>query len=105
VDATHNLADEFDQYKDQNLEKMRAGIEGNLMGFDGMMSQALTRALIDEDETNVDPPELLWGGPRQLVGMEIEASALSEVTDWLKRNETPSDDEKCVSERRTHVDS
>jgi hypothetical protein len=94
VDTTHNLADEFDQYKDQNLEKMRAGVEGNLTGFDGMMSQALTRALIDEDDTTVDPTELLWGGSGNLVGVEIEASALGEVTDWLKRKETPSDDER-----------
>lgn len=100
VDATQNLADEFDQYKDQNLEKMRAGVEGTLTGFDGMMSQALTRALIDEDETNVDPAELLWGGTGQLVGMEVEASALGEVTDWLKRNDMSSDDERYV--RRTH---
>ena len=96
VDATQNLADEFDQYKDQNLEKMRAGVEGNLMGFDGMMSQALTRALIDEDETNLDPTELLWGASGHLIGMEVEASALGEVTEWLKRNKTPSDDERYV---------
>lgn len=94
VDATHNLADEFDQYKDQNLEKMRAGVEGNLTGFDGMMSQALTRALIDEDDTTIDPTELLWGGSVHLIGIEIEASALGEVTDWLKRKETPSDEER-----------
>lgn len=94
VDATHNLADEFDQYKDQNLEKMRAGIEGNLAGFDGMMSQALTRALIDEDDTTIDPTELLWGGSGHLLGAEIEASALGEVTDWLKRKESASDEER-----------
>lgn len=85
ADATGNLADEFDQYKDQNLEKMRADVEGNLAGFDGMMSQALTRALIDDDDANVDPTELLWGGQGKLRGAEIEASVLGEVTDWLKR--------------------
>lgn len=96
VDTTHNLADEFDQYKDQNLEKMRAGVEGNLTGFDGMMSQALTRALIDEDDSNIDATELLWGGSGQLVGAEIEASALGEVSDWLKRKDAPSDAERYV---------
>lgn len=96
VDITHNLADEFDQYKDQNLEKMRADVEGNFTGSDSMMSQALTRALIDEDDSNFDPAELLWGGSGQLIGVEIEASALGEVTDWLKRTETPSDGERYV---------
>jgi hypothetical protein len=96
VDATHGLADEFDQYTDQNLEKMRAGVEGNLTGFDGMMSQALTHALIDEDDANIEPKELLWGGSGQLIGTEIEASALGEVTDWLKRKETRSDEERYV---------
>ena len=100
VDATQNLADEFDQYKDQNLEKMRAGVEGNLMGFDGMMSQALTRALLDEDETNDDATELLWGASGHLIGMEVEASALGEVTEWLKRNKAPSDDERYVKDER-----
>jgi hypothetical protein len=94
ADATHNLADEFDQYKDQNLEKMRADVEGNLTGFDGMMSQALTRALIDDDDAIVDPVELFWGGSGSLTGAEIEASALGEVTDWLKRKDSASVEEK-----------
>jgi hypothetical protein len=93
ADATHNLADEFDQFKDQNLEKMRADVEGKLTGFDGMMSQALTRALIDDDDANVDPDELLWGGSGKLEGAEIEASALFEVTDWLKRKDNASVEE------------
>eukprot|EP00980_Cylindrotheca_fusiformis_P006837 scaffold1429_cov110-Cylindrotheca_fusiformis.AAC.9 len=91
-DATYGLADEFDQYKDQNLEKMRMDVEGNITGFDGMMSQALTRALIDEDDDPVDSSEFLWGGSRN--GAEIEASALGEVTDWLKRKENASLKEK-----------
>jgi hypothetical protein len=94
ADATQNLADEFDQYKDQNLEKMRADVEGNLTGFDGMMSQALTKALIDDDELQVDPKLLLWGGLGKRSGPEIEASALGEVTDWLKRKEDVSVEEK-----------
>ena len=54
ADTTQNLQDEFDQYKDQNLEKMRAEVEGNLSGFDGMMSQALTKALMDDDEVHAE---------------------------------------------------
>ncbi|CAJ1945406.1 unnamed protein product [Cylindrotheca closterium] len=93
ADPTHVLADEFDQYKDPHLERMRADVEGNLTGFDSMMSQALTRALIDDDD-NVDPRELLWGGNGKLTGAEIEASALGEVTDWLKRKEHATLQEK-----------
>mmetsp|Transcript_23074 Transcript_23074/g.56917 ORF Transcript_23074/g.56917 Transcript_23074/m.56917 type:complete len:614 (+) Transcript_23074:119-1960(+) len=93
ADPTHVLADEFDKYKDPHLERMRADVEGNLTGFDSMMSQALTRALIDDDD-NVDPRELLWGGNGTLTGAEIEASALGEVTDWLKRKENATLQEK-----------
>jgi hypothetical protein len=88
-DATNHLQDEFDLYKDQNLEKMRADVEGNLTGFDGMMGQALTKALMDDEELD-DPSELLWGGVGQQSGAEIEASALCDVTDWLKRNDGAS---------------
>lgn len=94
ADATHGLADEFDQYKDPIFEKMRADIEGNLTGFDSMMSQALTRALIDEDDDNIDPTEILWGGSGKLTGAEIEASALGEVADWMKRKENATVEEK-----------
>jgi hypothetical protein len=92
-DATNHLQDEFDLYKDQNLEKMRADVEGNLTGFDGMMGQALTKALMDDDELD-DPSELLWGGVGQQSGTEIEASALCDVTDWLKRNDGASMERK-----------
>lgn len=95
MDSTQNLADEFDQYKDQNLEKMRADVEGSLAGFDSMMSQALTRALIDDDDAQVDPGDI-WGDTGNLVGVEIEASALAEVADWLKRKETPTETDRYV---------
>ena len=95
ADATQNLADEFDQYKDQNLEKMRADVEGNLTGFDSMMSQALTRALLDDDDDQIDPiDELLLAGNATFSGAEIEASTLGEVTDWMKRKENFGLDEK-----------
>ena len=50
LDATQGLADEFDQYKDKNLEKMRADVEGSLQNFDGMMNQAMTIALFPDDD-------------------------------------------------------
>ena len=93
ADTTQIFADEFDQYKDQNLEKMRADIEGNLEGCDGMMSQAVARALIDEDDVTV-VPGVLWGGDENVTGPEIEASALGIIMDWLKRNDKASAREK-----------
>lgn len=92
ADNTHYLADEFDQYKDQNLEKMRSDIEGTVTGVDGMMSQAMTRALMDDDERDVDRNELFWGGKGDPI--EIEATVLCEVNDWLKREEGASIEEK-----------
>ena len=94
ADATQQLQDEFEQYKDKNLEKMREEVEGSVTGFDGMMSQALTKALMDDDEINVEPSELLWGGEGHQSGSEVEASALCEVTDWLKRNDNAPIDGK-----------
>ena len=96
ADATQNLADEFDQYKDQNLERMRADVEGSLTGFDGMMSQALTKVLIDDEEAPIEPTSAIFWGAPTLTGCEIEASALGEVTDWLKRKENASIEERSV---------
>lgn len=90
-DAAHTLVDEFDQYKDQNLEKMRAEIEG-LPECDGMMSQAVAKALIDQDDELV--LSSYWGGDQDITPEEIEASALGFVLDWLKRNGKVSDREK-----------
>ena len=93
ADTTQIFADEFDQYKDQNLEKMRTDVEGNLEGCDGMMSQAVARALIEEDDiTTVS--DVLWGGKDNVTGPEIEASALGIIMDWLKRNDKATAREK-----------
>lgn len=94
VDTTQIFADEFDQYKDQNLEKMRADIEGNLEGCDGMMSQAVARALIDEDDLTLGTGDYYWGGDENVTGPEIEASALGDVMDRLKLDENASVEEK-----------
>jgi len=88
-DDTYNLADEFDQYKDQNLEKMRSEVEGMSSNFDGMMSQALTKALMDDmddedgaiDEMTIDDPA---------TSMDIEATVLCDINDWLKKKEGSS---------------
>jgi hypothetical protein len=94
VDTTQIFADEFDQYKDQKLEKMRADIEGNLEGCDGMMSQAVARALIEEDDLTLGTGDCFWGGDENVTGPEIEASALGDVMDRLKLDENASVEEK-----------
>jgi len=91
-DGTHHLADEFDQYKDQNLEKMRMEVNETLSGADGMMSKAVFLAFIDTEEKSTDPNELYWGGSGDPT--EIEASALCEVNDFLKRKDGASLEER-----------
>lgn len=87
MDGTKNLQDEFDQYKDQNLEQLRSDVEGNLAGFEGIMSAAVTKALMGDEDSKIDHRELMWGCHGNPTGAEVEASALCDVNDWLKRNE------------------
>lgn len=100
ADTTQIYADEFDQYKDQNLELMRKDIEDNLEDGVGMMNQAVARALMDYDneEEGVDLEgnliNYIWGCPEGSSGPEIEAGALCSVVDWLKHNESASAEEK-----------
>jgi hypothetical protein len=94
MDETKNLQDEFDQYKDQNLEELRNNVEGNLSGFENIMSAAVTKALMGDEDAEMDPRELLWGCHGSPSGTEVEASALVEVTDWLKRHEDAPVDRK-----------
>lgn len=98
ADMTQMMADEFDQYKDQNLEKIRAEVEGGIEGCEGMMSQAVARALIDEDDiafgTGDGTGDYFWGGNENVTGAEIEASALGDVMDRLKLDENASIEEK-----------
>mmetsp|Transcript_19114 Transcript_19114/g.44395 ORF Transcript_19114/g.44395 Transcript_19114/m.44395 type:complete len:760 (-) Transcript_19114:511-2790(-) len=91
-DAANELLDEFDQYKDQNLEKMRAEIE-NLPDCNGMMSQAVAKALIDQHDEAITSSSY-WGGDDEITAQEIEASALGFVFDWLKRNGKVTDRER-----------
>jgi hypothetical protein len=82
-------ADEFEKYKDRNLEKMRTHVEGNVEGLDDMMSQAMTMALMMDGGASTSPK---WNGAK--TGIEIEANALWEVTEWLKRHVDPELDDK-----------
>lgn len=91
MDDRDALGDVFDNYKDLNLEQMRTNVEGAVTNVDGMMSQALTKALMDDDDST-DEDLLKWGGSGQ--SMEIEASVLCDTNDWLKRKDTPTVDER-----------
>ena len=80
-----SLQEEFDMHKSQNMELMTGGA-----------SLAMTRALM-EDEDNMDKNQ--WGnGKRGRGGMDdpefIEANALCETHDWLRKNEKSSLEER-----------
>lgn len=77
------LQDEFDNYKNQDLEFMRNGVEESVYGAEGMMSLAMTRALMEEEEENVD-----WGGAQDCASME--ANIFCDANDWLRKNENAS---------------
>ena len=76
------LQDEFDNYKNQDLEYMRSGVEETVYGAEGMMSLAMTRALMDDEDAEVNTS---WGGAED--PESIEANCLCETNDWLRKNE------------------
>lgn len=90
-DGTQILADEFEKYKDRNLEKMRANLEGNVSNFDSMMSQALTNALMDDDEEDGNESAMMIG---EKDSVQIEVDLLCEMNDWLKRTDGAGIDDK-----------
>merc|ERR1712045_462092 len=85
------MGDEFDKYKDQNLEMMRADVAGAVSNSDDMMGEALTKALMDDTHDD-DTVDSFWF--ESMNSIEIEASVYCEVNDWLKRKEDASMDER-----------
>ena len=77
------LQDEFDNYKNQDLEFMRNGVEESVYGAEGMMSLAMTRALMEEEDENID-----WGGAQDCASME--ANIFCDANDWLRKNDNAS---------------
>jgi len=66
MNTLDNNFDVLDEYKDQKLERMREHIEGNVRDTDGMMSQALMRALTDDAEYIISANPVVstgMGGP------------------------------------------
>ena len=76
--------DDFDQFKDHNVEKMRSSLQSRVQGMDGMMSQALTRSILVPVSDFMDYND----------GVEMEVNIIWEVNDWVKRNDHASFDEK-----------
>jgi len=90
--------DEFDMYKDDNLELMRKSVGEKLLESDDMMSEALTKALMDDEELQKLADSLYFGDHKG--SMEIEASVLCDTYDWLKRNDRSGYDSRrtCMQE-------
>lgn len=81
------LQEEFDIYKSKDLENMGDRVDGQVHGSDGMMSLAMTRALMeDEDATNPS-----WGGAED--PESIEANGLCEANDWLRKHDNATVDQ------------
>jgi len=91
LDDTHILNDEFDKYKNENLEKVRTDIVGTISNSKDMMSQAMTKALM-EDIHDDDTIESSWFG--SINSTEIETSVYCEVHDWLKSKDGAGLDER-----------
>ena len=88
----NTLQDEFDNYKNQDLESMRNGVEETVYGAESMMSLAMTRALMGEEDTDIHPS---WG-EAEGDPESIEANGLCETNDWLRKNEHSTLDERYV---------
>lgn len=86
------LQDEFDNYKNQDLEYMRNGVEESVYGAEGMMSLAMTRALMGEEDADVHPS---WG-EAEGDPESMAANGLCETNDWLRKNEHSTLDERFV---------
>ncbi len=86
------LQDEFDSYKNQDLEYMRLGMEESVYGAEGMMSLAMTRALMEDEEDEAGLT--MWGGAED--PESIEANGLCKTNGWLRKHDRSTLDERCV---------
>lgn len=92
-DPGNHLIDEFDEYRDQGLEKMRDDIEASISESDDMMSQAMTRAyMMDDDDLMAEGIDPNFIGP--LDAMDVEVTELCATNDWKKKRQGATVDEK-----------
>jgi hypothetical protein len=86
------LHDEFEKYKDENMEKMRKQVVESLTDCGDMVNLALTKALMDDLDDDDENDDIT--SPDLRKGIEIEATVLCEMTDWMKKTEHANDDER-----------
>ena len=86
--------DEFEMYQNVDLELMRTSVGEKLLESDDMMSEALTKALMDDEEIQKLADSLHFGNHEG--SMEIESSVLCDTYDWLKRNDRSGYDSRLV---------
>merc|ERR1740139_1437961 len=87
-DERNVLVDEFEEFQNPSLEKMRTQVEENVVNSGGMMSEAITREFLkeyDSEEEDDDLKKIFHGN-----AIEIEAGVLCETNDWLKRKQGAS---------------
>lgn len=87
----NTLQDEFDNYKNKDLEFMRSGVEESVYGAEGMMSLAMTRALMEDEDEDISPS---WGGAED--PESIEANGLCETNDWLRKHDHSTIEERNI---------
>lgn len=98
-DNTTNLQHEFDEHKKHqdmttpNRIYPQAGAPNDVLSS-RIASPAVAISLLDDKHSSVDSQDLRWGCDPNPKGTDIEASALFEVFDWLKRNESASSERK-----------
>jgi len=73
--------DEFDKYRNQLLDTLRAEVEVSIDDVDSMLSLAITRVLTSPDT----PLDLSWIGGEDLGS--IEASCLCQAFDWERKRD------------------
>jgi len=74
--------DEFDKYRNQLLDTLRAEVEVSIDDVDSMLSLAITRVLTSPEDT---PLDLSWIGGEDLGS--IEASCLCQAFDWERKRD------------------
>ena len=67
------LQDEFDSYKNQDLEYTRSGMEESMYGAEGMMSLAMTQALMEDEDDEAGLA--MWGGAKDPESIEANGCA------------------------------
>lgn len=93
-DSTHILIDEFDDFKHQGVESMRASVEDSISESDDMMSQAITKSLMSDDEYFIAKYDLDTLATLHLDAMDYEVSELCSIYEWRRKTQGATDDDR-----------